>query len=312
VLYRRGEWNALKVRIEKDRILAFVNDQLVVESKNRTLAGGAVGLAKFRNTQAEFREFQVARDIPQTQLTAERLARIERQVVEIGSLAHVSPQQVNALVDQAAVSLRFIQLRAAKLVHEAEELRKLQRIIHAQHVARRLAALLHVEEVSHGAERDPAQVTPATQERADAESPPIDLFRAAMLIALVDDAEFDIQSYVDQVDRMAAEVKSAWEEAPTEAETIRALDNYLFREQGYHGSRFDYENRANSYLNRVLTDREGIPISLSVLYMELGRRLGLKIDGIGLPGHFVVRFSPSKGAVQVIDVFHEAKRLDLT
>ena len=294
--YRPGEWNSLKVRIENDRILGYVNDRLVVESKNRALASGQVGLAKFRTTQAQFRGFQVAREIPRTQLEPERRAEVERQVDTLGGLAGVSPQQVDELVDQAAASRLIIRQRAKALERQADELRRLERIVHVQDVARQVAAIL--------------QVAPVATDRTEAKQPPIDLLRGAMLIAFLDNAQIDVEAYVDQVDRMAAEVKSSWEETPTEEETIQALDSYLFCEQGYHGSRFDYENRANSYLNSVLTDREGIPISLSVLYMELGRRLGLKIDGIGLPGHFVVRFSPSEGEPQVIDVFHEAKRLD--
>src|SRR5690606_12742584 len=65
----------------------------------------------------------------------------------------------------------------------------------------------------------------------------------------------------------------------------------------------------NSYLNRVLEDREGLPITLSLLYMELGRRIGLKIEGVGLPGHFVVRFVPQAGEPRVLDVFEGAKVL---
>jgi regulator of sirC expression with transglutaminase-like and TPR domain len=84
----------------------------------------------------------------------------------------------------------------------------------------------------------------------------------------------------------------------------------LFKDNGFHGSRFDYYHRANSYMNRVISDREGIPISLSVLYMELGHRLGLRIEGVGLPGHFVVRYLPEKGDPQLIDVFDSAARLD--
>ena len=308
--YRTNDWNALKVRIEKDRILGFVNDRLVVESTDHTLARGMIGLAKFRTTQAEFRGFRVAREIPPTQLAPERRAHFERQVAKLADLAHVLPEQLDELVEQAPASRRVIQRRAKELERQADGMRKLERTIHAQHVAWQLTALLQREHATDGTKPVPAQVDLPAPDRASSEPQPIDLLRAAMLIALLDDAELDIQSYVEQVDRMAAEVKVSQGESASEEETIRTLDNYLFREHGYHGSRFDYENRANSYLNRVITDREGIPISLSVLYMELGRRLGLKIDGIGLPGHFVVQYSPSEGASQVIDVFHGAKRLD--
>jgi serine protease Do len=68
-----------------------------------------------------------------------------------------------------------------------------------------------------------------------------------------------------------------------------ALGNYLFKKNGFHGSRTDYGHRANSHLDRVIDDREGLPITLSVLYMELGRRMSVKVHGIGLPGNFVVR-----------------------
>jgi len=308
--YRPGMWNSLKVRIEKDRIQGFVNDSLVVESKNLKLTSGMVGLAKFRATQAEFRDFRVAEEIPPTRLAPQLRARLERQVDKLGGLAHVLPEQVSELVDQAAASRRVIQQRAQELERQADDLRKLELTIHAQHVARQVAAILQVTEAVGGAETDPAQDARAAPDSPGGAQQSIDLLRAALLIARLDDAEVDIQAYVDQVDRMAAEVKASLGESATGDDTIRALDHYLFREQGYHGSRFDYENRANSYLNSVLTDREGIPISLSVLYMELGRRLGLRIDGIGLPGHFVVRYFPSEGAPQVIDVFHEAKRLD--
>ena len=94
-----------------------------------------------------------------------------------------------------------------------------------------------------------------------------------------------------------------------QADKLAALDKYLFQDNGFHGSRFDYYHRANSYLNRVIDDREGLPITLSVLYMELGRRLGLKIEGVGLPGHFIVRQVNQDGKGQLIDVFNEGKRL---
>src|SRR5262249_33644410 len=83
----------------------------------------------------------------------------------------------------------------------------------------------------------------------------------------------------------------------------------LFQERGFHGSRNDYYHKSNSYLNEVLDDREGLPITLSVLYMELAQRLGLKVVGVGLPGHFIVRFVPAKGEAKLIDVYEGGKEL---
>ena len=87
------------------------------------------------------------------------------------------------------------------------------------------------------------------------------------------------------------------------------LDRVLFSELGFHGSRGDYYNRSNSYINEVVDDREGIPITLSVVYMELAGRLGLKVQGIGFPGHFIVRFDPAEGEPEWIDVFERGRRL---
>src|SRR5262249_36919549 len=86
---------------------------------------------------------------------------------------------------------------------------------------------------------------------------------------------------------------------------IAALNQHMFTERGFHGSRSDYYNRANSYLNEVIDDREGLPITLSVLYIELGRRIGLRLFGVGLPGHFVVKTADG----QLIDVYEEGKLL---
>src|SRR5205085_3981371 len=87
------------------------------------------------------------------------------------------------------------------------------------------------------------------------------------------------------------------------------LNKFLFGKGGFHGSRADYYHRSNSYLNEVIDDREGLPITLSVLYLELARRIGLKAEGVGLPGHFVVRHLPAKGEPQLIDVFDGGKPL---
>jgi serine protease Do len=95
----------------------------------------------------------------------------------------------------------------------------------------------------------------------------------------------------------------------SEAERFESLRHFLFEENGFRGSKLDYYNRSNSYLNELLEDREGLPITLSVLYMALGQRIGLKMAGVSLPGHFVVKWFPETGEEQLIDVFHRARPL---
>jgi regulator of sirC expression with transglutaminase-like and TPR domain len=74
-------------------------------------------------------------------------------------------------------------------------------------------------------------------------------------------------------------------------EVVHRLNEYLFDEEGFAGNREDYYDPRNSYLNEVLDRKLGIPITLSVVYMELGKRLGLPVFGVGMPGHFLVKYA---------------------
>jgi regulator of sirC expression with transglutaminase-like and TPR domain len=125
------------------------------------------------------------------------------------------------------------------------------------------------------------------------------------LIAKLDNDELDVQGYRDEVERMARKVAATGDEAAK----LAALDRYLFHEKGFHGSRGDYYNRSNSYLSEVIDDREGLPITLSLLYIELAKRVGVRVEGVGLPGHFVVRHVPKKGKPVLIDVFEGGTRM---
>ena len=136
-----------------------------------------------------------------------------------------------------------------------------------------------------------------------------DLLHAALLISRLDNAELEIAHYKRTVDGMAEDIRSTLPAKASNDDKLNALRKYLFEENGYHGSRGDYHNRSNSYINEVIDDREGIPITLAVLYMELARQLGLKMAGIGLPGHFVVAQLQGKKEPQLIDVYEGAKLL---
>jgi regulator of sirC expression with transglutaminase-like and TPR domain len=87
----------------------------------------------------------------------------------------------------------------------------------------------------------------------------------------------------------------------------------LFEENGFHGSRSDYSNRSNSYVNEVLDDREGLPITLSVVYIELAQKLGVEgVVGIPLPGRFMVGYRrSSQDEFSLVDVYDGGKRLSM-
>lgn len=83
----------------------------------------------------------------------------------------------------------------------------------------------------------------------------------------------------------------------------QALAEFLFQEQGFHGNRTEYDDPRNSFLNEVLARRLGLPISLSALFVHLGQQLGLPVQGVGMPGHFIVGVTAPEGA-RYLDPFH--------
>ncbi len=131
----------------------------------------------------------------------------------------------------------------------------------------------------------------------------IDLEAGAFLIARYAYPSLDVRTYQRQLDAMAAEVHDRMGPRVSGEETVKTLGRYLFAEQGFRGNTKNYYEVENSYLNRVIERRTGIPISLSVLYLLVGRRLGLPVAGIGMPGHFLVKFDSERYKV-FVDCFN--------
>ncbi len=114
----------------------------------------------------------------------------------------------------------------------------------------------------------------------------LDIGRAALLLARQAYPDLCVETYLVRLDQMAQVVRSRL----TTTSPLDGLNAYLFDELGFHGDTQDYFDPRNSYLNQVLDRRTGIPITLSLLYLELARRLDLPMAGIALPGHFIVRY----------------------
>jgi regulator of sirC expression with transglutaminase-like and TPR domain len=127
----------------------------------------------------------------------------------------------------------------------------------------------------------------------------VDLAQAALLIACEEYPDLDVGRYLRRVDALADAVAARLEGDPGPLSAVRALNGLLFDEEGFRGNLEDYYDPRNSFLNDVLDRRTGIPITLSTLYIEVGRRAGLDVEGIGLPGHFVVRVNGT-----LVDPFH--------
>jgi regulator of sirC expression with transglutaminase-like and TPR domain len=283
--YRRGDWNTIKVRIDKDRIRCFVNDELAIESNDTGLTQGQVGLAKFRDTRAEFKNFRVAREIPPDRVPAEVAERIRKVVADIPADQPPKGELVQKLAPEGPAGMSVLRERAKMLEQQATRLRQLALAIHQKEVLDELGRLVA-----------------GPEDR-------IDLLHAALLIARLDNEEVNVGPYLQQVERMTREINSRLPKEADEKAKREELNRFLFEESGFHGSRSDYYHRSNSYLNEVIDDREGLPITLSVLYMEMARRLGLKVVGVPLPGHFMVRHEPKKGPPQLIDVYEGGKAL---
>ena len=283
--YHAGQWNHLKVRVEKGKLLCFLNNELVIESADDGLTKGKVGLAKFRQTQAEFRRFQVGASLPSHLPSADLAASLTKEIDALPSLEALLPEKLQPLVASPDESINALRAKAKALRERAVELEQIAADVRLRQVANELTAVLETKDAK------------------------IDLFRAALLLARLDEEEVDVEAYSKQLARMAGEIKEKLPADASEEKKLEALNDYLFKQNGFHGSRTDYYNRFNSYINRVLDDREGLPITLSIVYMELASRLGLKMEGVGLPAHFVVRHLPKEGEPQLIDVFDGAKPL---
>jgi regulator of sirC expression with transglutaminase-like and TPR domain len=143
-------------------------------------------------------------------------------------------------------------------------------------------------------------------------APGDELATAALAIARVEYPSLDPGPYLHGLDRMGREA-AARIEGPRE-NALRAFNEYLYDEQGFSGNRERYDDPRNSFINEVLDRRTGIPISLAVVYLEVARRAGLRVDGVNFPGHFLLRapgvIGRDAGAdFVIVDPFHGGAQL---
>jgi regulator of sirC expression with transglutaminase-like and TPR domain len=142
-------------------------------------------------------------------------------------------------------------------------------------------------------------------------APGEDLAPAALAIARVEYPSIDPAPYIATLDRMGAEAGARLRRAgpAPRREAVRVFNEYLYDEERFTGNRTRYDDPRNSYLNEVLDRRTGIPISLAVVYLEVARRAGLRVNGVNFPGHFLLCAPDEDGALApgeplIIDPFH--------
>lgn len=130
----------------------------------------------------------------------------------------------------------------------------------------------------------------------------LDLARAALLVAQEEYPQLPLEIYLGRLDQLAEEVRSGLGEETAPLVVLQELLDVLYRRHGFKGNRDAYYDPRNSFLNDVLDRRTGIPLTLGIVLLELGWRLGLPLEGVAFPHHFMVRFK-GEGIDLLVDPF---------
>jgi regulator of sirC expression with transglutaminase-like and TPR domain len=131
----------------------------------------------------------------------------------------------------------------------------------------------------------------------------VELAHAALLVAAEERPGLDVEHYRARLYELGLAARERIAQAG-DVNAVVALNKFLFEELGFAGNQSDYYDPRNSLLSDVLDRRTGIPITLSLVYMEVGRRAGVRVEGIGLPGHFIVRAKGEGGEPVLVDPFN--------
>ncbi|MDG1131815.1 MAG: transglutaminase family protein [Opitutales bacterium] len=283
--YLPGTWNQLQIRFDQGgQIRCSINEQEVIEAVDFTLKQGWIGLCKFREPAAEFRNFRISPRLSSGSITPEIRERAYELSQTLVLEKSISPSEVQDLTKLDSSFYQALIDRAVEMEKASERLRQSAEKVRIARIIKELTDLL-------------------TSEKTDCEEI---LLRSALLVSLLDNPDFQLKQYLDRVDRMATRIAQKIPKQISKRETLDILIDELFVQLGYHGSTLDFHHRSNSYLNEVIDDREGLPITLTLLLLELGKRINLPITGLATPGHFLALYrEPGQGLKDsvIIDAF---------
>lgn len=154
---------------------------------------------------------------------------------------------------------------------------------------------------------DPAKsIRTRFAEMVSREDEEINLAEAALLIAAEEYPRLDVELYLERLDHFADLVRERAADSRTATGVITALNETLFEQLGFKGNRESYYDPRNSYLNSVIDRRTGIPITLTVVYIEVSKRIGFSVKGVGLPFHFIAKHE-AEGSDLFIDPFNRGE-----
>lgn len=148
----------------------------------------------------------------------------------------------------------------------------------------------------------PALARQRFREIAQRDEAQVDLVEASLVIALEETPSLDIERYLDEVETWSAAVRARLRGSRDAERLIETVNQLLFEEEGFHGENDDYYDPRSALLSEALDRHAGLPIALSILYIELSSRAGIDAAGIALPGRFLVKLSGPFGQL-VVDPF---------
>jgi regulator of sirC expression with transglutaminase-like and TPR domain len=199
--------------------------------------------------------------------------------VETETLPSAEKEALLSLLDDPSPTVRRA-LLARFLVHGAAAANLLQGIAHSSNRVLARHAAWFIEELK--------LTDPVSEFRTFIKSLNYELETGSLLLARTVTPQLDVAECRAEIDEMAARCRELISEPSSNREKCRVINRVLFHEWGFRGNIEQYTDPLNSFIDKVLTRRKGIPISLSVLYLLVGERLGLPLEPVGLPGHFVV------------------------
>ena len=133
----------------------------------------------------------------------------------------------------------------------------------------------------------------------------LDMAEGALLIAAEEYPDMRPAVYLNQIARMSTDLKKRIRTEVDPMRVVEITNDYFFEELHYKGNREEYYDPRNSYLSDVIERRVGIPITLAVLYVAVGERAGLPVRGVGMPGHFLVKYAPTNSGIEIfVDAFN--------
>ena len=288
--FQKGTWNHLRVRVEAEQLRCFLNGHEIITLPDTYLRKGRVGLCKFRQTEPEFKDFRIGKELGNASDPTES-ADLRQLITAVSRGESPLEKALLPLSGHAETSRNLIEQALKDLEKRSSDLKKLSAQIHEHNI---------ITAMQQAVQKEPDTA--------------INLAEAALLISKLDNPELNIADYLADLERLSQEVQDLLSDAEKSDPRLRCerLLRWLFVESGFHGSRDDYYSKSNSYLNEVMDDREGIPVTLAVLFLELGWRLDLPLAGIPLPGHFLVQLRPAEApdSGPYFDLFERGKALN--